>query len=128
MRNFLKTGMVCLVAAAFTQPGFAQKIYGPGVTDTEIKIGQTMPFSGPASSFGLVGKTEANYFKMVNEKGGINGRKINLIALDDALSPPKGVEQTRKLVEGEEVLAIYGSIGTAINMATAKYLDSEISQ
>src|SRR5258708_29666690 len=113
-------------ALACAQPGLAQtqKNYGRGVTDTEIKIGQTMPFSGPASSFGLNGKVEAAYFRMINEKGGVNGRKINLIALDDAFSPPKTVEQTRKLVEGEEVLAIVGTIGTADNIAISKYLNS----
>ena len=82
----------------------AQKKYDPGATDTEIKIGQTMPYSGPASAYGTIGKAEAAYFKMINDEGGINGRKINFISLDDGYSPPKTVEQARKLVEQDEVL------------------------
>ena len=85
----------------------AQKKYDPGASDTEIKIGQTMPYSGPASAYGTIGKAEAAYFKMINEKGGINGRKINLISLDDGYSPPKTVEQVRKLVEQDEVLLVF---------------------
>jgi ABC-type branched-subunit amino acid transport system substrate-binding protein len=96
-----------------------------GVTATEIKIGQTMPYSGPVSAFGALGKGEAGYFKMVNERGGINGRKINLISLDDSYSPPKTVEQTRRLVESDEVALIFSSIGTAHNAAIAKYLQSK---
>src|SRR5215470_12265100 len=80
----------------------ADKKYGPGVTDTEIKIGQTMPYSGPGSSYATIGKAEAAYFKMINEQGGINGRRINLISLDDGYSPPRTVEQVRKLVEEEQ--------------------------
>ena len=98
-----------LLAAA---PAAAQKKYGPGATDTEIKIGQTMPYSGPASAYGTIGKAEAAYFKMINEQGGINGRKINLISLDDGYSPPKTVEQVRKLVEQDEVLALFQTLGT----------------
>jgi len=126
MRLHVTLCAISWLTMLFGQPGLAQnqKNYGPGVTDTEIKIGQTMPFSGPASSFGLNGKVTAAYFRMINEKGGVNGRKINLIALDDAFSPPKTVEQTRKLVEGEEVLAIVGTIGTAGNIAISKYLNS----
>src|ERR1700758_4887321 len=91
---------VFLIAVA--QPAMAQKKYGPGVSDTEIKLGQTMPYSGPASPIGVIGKIEGAYFKMINAQGGINGRKINMISLDDAFSPPKTVEHTRALVEGEE--------------------------
>jgi branched-chain amino acid transport system substrate-binding protein len=101
----------------------AEKNYGPGVTDTEIKLGQTMAYSGPASSFGLTGRTFNAYFKMLNEAGGINGRKINLISLDDGYSPPKTVELTRQLVEQEQVLAITSSLGTPTNSATQRYLN-----
>lgn len=96
-----------------------------GVTSTEIKIGQTMPYSGPVSAFGALGKGEAGYFKMLNERGGINGRKVNLISLDDGYAPPKTVEQTRRLVESDEVALIFSSIGTAHNTAIAKYLQSK---
>ncbi|OPY95168.1 branched-chain amino acid ABC transporter substrate-binding protein [Bradyrhizobium sacchari] len=96
-----------------------------GVTATEIRIGQTMPYSGPVSAFGALGKGEVGYFKMLNEKGGINGRKVNLISLDDNYAPPKSVEQTRRLVESDEVALIFSSIGTAHNTAIAKYLQSK---
>jgi len=96
-----------------------------GVTSTEIKIGQTMPYSGPVSAFGALGKGEVGYFKMINERGGINGRKVNLISLDDGYAPPKTVEQTRRLVESDEVALIFSSIGTAHNTAIAKYLQSK---
>ena len=102
----------------------AEKKYGPGVTDTEIKLGQTAPYSGPASSFGATTRAIGNYFKMINASGGINGRKINRISLDDAYSPPKTVEQTRKLVDGDEGLAIAGTLGTPANLAIAKYLNA----
>jgi ABC-type branched-subunit amino acid transport system substrate-binding protein len=96
-----------------------------GVTATEIKIGQTMPYSGPVSAFGALGKGEVGYFKMLNERGGINGRKVNLISLDDSYAPPKTVEQTRRLVESDEVALIFSSIGTAHNTAIAKYLQGK---
>ena len=96
-----------------------------GVTAAEIKIGQTMPYSGPVSAFGALGKGEVAYFKMLNERGGINGRKVNLISLDDSYAPPKTVEQTRRLVESDEVALIFSSIGTAHNTAIAKYLQSK---
>jgi len=101
----------------------AEKKYGPGVTDTEIKIGQTVPYSGPASAFSSYGRVMAGYFQMLNEKGGINSRKVNLISLDNAFSPPKALEQTRKLVEGDEVLADVGTVGTVPNIAIQKYLN-----
>ncbi len=101
----------------------AEKKYGPGVTDTEIKIGQTVPYSGPASAFSSYGRVMAGYFQMLNEKGGINGRKVNLISLDNAFSPPKALEQTRKLVENDEVLADVGTVGTVPNIAIQKYLN-----
>ncbi|WP_316396085.1 ABC transporter substrate-binding protein [Bradyrhizobium sp. 33ap4] len=96
-----------------------------GVTSTEIRIGQTMPYSGPVSAFGALGKGEAGYFRMLNDRGGINGRKINFISLDDSYAPPKTVEQTRRLVESDEVALIFSSIGTAHNTAIAKYLQGK---
>lgn len=108
-----------LAAPAFS----SERHYGPGVTDTEVKIGQTMPYSGPASSFAAIGKAMTAYFKKVNAEGGVNGRKINLISLDDGYSPPKAVEQTRRLVEGEEVFAIIGTFGSPTNFAIQKYLN-----
>jgi branched-chain amino acid transport system substrate-binding protein len=105
-------------------PALAEKQYSPGVTDTEIKLGQTMPYSGPASAFGAVGLTMAAYLKMINEKGGIRGRTLNLISLDDGYSPPKAVEQIRRLVEKDQVLFIASPLGTAPNLATRKYLNS----
>ncbi|MBR1176890.1 ABC transporter substrate-binding protein [Bradyrhizobium sp. KB893862 SZCCT0404] len=103
----------------------AQKKYDPGASDTEIKVGQTMPFSGPASAYSSIGKTQAAYFKMINDQGGINGRKINLIQYDDAYSPPKAVEQIRKLVESDEVLLTFQIIGTPVNAAVQKYLNAK---
>ena len=114
-----------LLAVGFSLTAMAQKKYGPGVTDTEIKIGQTAPYSGPLSSLSTFARIEAAYLRKINESGGINGRKITLISLDDAFSPPKAVEQTRKLVESDEVLAVVGSIGTPTNLATSKYLNSK---
>ncbi|MEO8714861.1 MAG: ABC transporter substrate-binding protein, partial [Acetobacteraceae bacterium] len=95
------------------------------MTATEIKIGQTMPYSGPASAYGTIGKVEQAYFKMINEQGGVNGRKINLVSLDDGYSPPKTVEQTRKLLESEGVLLIFDPLGTAPNSAIQKYLNDK---
>jgi branched-chain amino acid transport system substrate-binding protein len=99
--------------------------YDLGVTDTEIKLGTTAPYSGPASGYGVYGQAQTAYFQMINDNGGINGRKINLISLDNAFSPPKAVEQTRKLVESEEVFAIAGFLGTAANAAVQKYLNAK---
>jgi len=116
------------LAAAFTMvvsgAALAQKKYDTGATDTEIKIGNIMPYSGPASAYGIIGKTEAAYFKMINDKGGINGRKINFITYDDAYSPPKTVEQARKLVESDEVLLVFNSLGTPPNSAIHKYMNT----
>jgi len=103
----------------------ADKKYDPGATDTEIKIGNIMPYSGPASAYGIIGKTEAAYFKKINDEGGINGRKINFISYDDAYSPPKAVEQARKLVESDEVLLIFNSLGTPSNSAIQKYMNAK---
>jgi branched-chain amino acid transport system substrate-binding protein len=113
------------LAVGFSSDATAQRKYGPGVTDTEIKIGQTAPYSGPLSSLSIFGRIEAAYLRKINASGGINGRKVTLISLDDAFSPPRTVEQTRKLVESDEVLAIVGSIGTPTNLATSKYLNSK---
>jgi ABC-type branched-subunit amino acid transport system substrate-binding protein len=101
----------------------AQKAYGPGVSDTEIKIGQTIPYSGPVSAAATIGRTELAYFEMVNEKGGINGRKVTLISLDDGYSPPKTLEQVRRLVEKDDVLAIFNIIGTPTSAAVQPYLN-----
>ncbi len=103
----------------------AQKKYDTGATDTEIKIGNIMPYSGPASAYGVIGKTEQAYFNKINAEGGINGRKINFISYDDAYSPPKTVEQARKLVESDEVLFIFNSLGTPPNTAIQKYMNSK---
>jgi len=99
--------------------------YGPGASATEIKLGQTMPYSGPASAYGTIGKAQAAYFKMINDNGGINGRKINLISLDDGYSPPKTVEQVRRLVEQDEVLALFQTLGTPPNSAIHKYVNAK---
>jgi ABC-type branched-subunit amino acid transport system substrate-binding protein len=106
-------------------PVSAQKKYDPGASDSEIKIGQTVPLSGPASAYATISKAEAAYFRMINEKGGINGRKINLISYDDGYNPSKTVEQTRKLVESDEVLLTFQSLGTAENAAVQKYLNDK---
>jgi len=111
--------------AASTSGALAQKKYDVGATDTEIKIGNIMPYSGPASAYGVIGKTEAAYFKKINDAGGINGRKINFVSYDDAYSPPKAVEQARKLVESDEVLLIFNSLGTPSNSAIQKYMNSK---
>jgi len=113
------------VLAASCSGALAQKKYDTGATDTEIKIGNIMPYSGPASAYGVIGKTEAAYFKMINAAGGINGRKINFISYDDGYSPPKTVEQARKLVESDEVLFIFNSLGTPPNSAIHKYMNSK---
>lgn len=110
---------------ALATPAWAQKKYDIGATDTEIKIGQTIPLSGPASAYGAIGKVQAAYIRMINEKGGIKGRKINLIQYDDAYNPPKTVEQVRKLVESDEVLATFQIIGTPPNAAVQKYLNDK---
>ena len=111
--------------AATSGTALAQKKYDTGATDTEIKIGNIMPYSGPASAYGVIGKTEAAYFKKINDAGGINGRKINFISYDDAYSPPKAVEQARKLVESDEVLFVFNSLGTPSNSAIHKYMNSK---
>jgi len=111
--------------AAYSAQGFraARAENAPGVTDTEIKIGQTMPYSGPASAYSVIGRAESAYFSMINEQGGVNSRKVNLISIDDAFSPPKTVEQTRRLVEQEGVAFIFGSLGDPTNLAVRQYLN-----
>src|ERR1700745_778812 len=127
MRNgifHLLAGTAVAIALSASS-AYAQKKYDTGATDTEIKIGQTLALSGPASSYATIGKTQAAYFKMINDQGGINGRKINFIQYDDAYSPPKAVEQTRKLVESDEVLLTFQLLGTPSNAAVQKYLNSK---
>jgi branched-chain amino acid transport system substrate-binding protein len=123
MRLVTAFGMAAL--SAWILPLGASGAEMRGVSASEIKIGQTMPYSGPVSAFGALGKGEVGYFKMLNAHGGINGRKINLISLDDSYAPPKSVEQTRRLVESDEVALIFSSIGTAHNTAIAKYLQGK---
>jgi ABC-type branched-subunit amino acid transport system substrate-binding protein len=115
---------LALFATASTT-ALAQKKYDTGATDTEIKIGNIMPYSGPASAYGVIGKTEQAYFNKINAAGGINGRKINFISYDDGYSPPKTVEQARKLVESDEVLFIFNSLGTPPNSAIHKYMNAK---
>ena len=115
--------MILLAASAGS--ALAQKKYDTGATDTEIKIGNIMPYSGPASAYGVIGKTEAAYFQKINAEGGINGRKITFISYDDGYSPPKAVEQARKLVENDEVLLIFQSLGTPSNTAIQKYMNAK---
>ena len=122
----LGTFTAALAMLAVTgSPTFAQKKYDTGASDTEIKIGNIMPYSGPASAYGVIGKTEEAYFKKINAEGGINGRKINFISYDDAYSPPKTVEQVRKLVESDEVLLVFNPLGTPPNSAIQKYLNQK---
>jgi branched-chain amino acid transport system substrate-binding protein len=111
--------------AAVNGSALAQKKYDTGATDTEIKVGNIMPYSGPASAYGVIGKTEEAYFKKINAEGGINGRKVNFISYDDGYSPPKAVEQVRKLVESDEVLLVFNSLGTPSNSAIQKYLNAK---
>ncbi|CAL74890.1 Putative ABC-type branched-chain amino acid transporter, periplasmic binding protein [Bradyrhizobium sp. ORS 278] len=117
----LATAVIALTSGA----ALAQKKYDTGASDTEIKIGNIMPYSGPASAYGVIGKTEEAYFKKINAEGGINGRKINFVTYDDAYSPPKAVEQVRKLVESDEVLVVFNPLGTPSNSAIQKYLNGK---
>lgn len=125
MRVRMAAFALLLSAAGVADAAAAEGKYGPGVTDTEILLGQSVPYSGPASAFGVYGKVMEAYFAMVNEHGGIHGRKIRLISLDNAFSPPKALEQTRKLVEEEGVLAEVGTLGTTPNVAIEKYLNQK---
>src|SRR5436309_5167896 len=114
-----------LLAASVATAAHAQKKYDPGATDTEIKVGNIMPYSGPLSAYATIGKTEAAYFGKINEEGGINGRKINFISYDDGYNPAKTVEQARKLVEADEVLLIFNPLGTPGNTAIQKYMNAK---
>jgi ABC-type branched-subunit amino acid transport system substrate-binding protein len=124
-RMALASAAAFALLAASASGALAQKKYDTGATDTEIKIGNIMPYSGPASAYGVIGKTEAAYFKKINDAGGVNGRKINFISYDDGYSPPKTVEQARKLVESDEVLFIFNSLGTPPNTAIQKYMNAK---
>ena len=117
--------LVLALGTTFATSALAQKKYDTGANDTEIKVGQTIPLSGPASAYGSIGKVQAAYLRMINEQGGINGRKVNLIQYDDAYSPPKTVEQVRKLVESDEVFTTFQLIGTPSNASVQKYLNDK---
>ncbi|HEX7440379.1 MAG TPA: ABC transporter substrate-binding protein [Caldimonas sp.] len=129
LRVRVKRRLICASAAlgiVFCLPAaWAQKKYDPGASDTEIKIGQTMPYSGPASAYGTIGKVEAAYFRKINDEGGVNGRKINFISVDDGYSPPKTVEMTRRLIEQDEVLLMFNQLGTPSNTAIHKYMNAK---
>src|SRR5258708_28017742 len=126
-REFCATVIATIVASATSVASVraAEKKYDPGASDTEIKLGQTVPPSGPGSLYGVLGRVGEAYFQMTNDKGGINGRKVKFFTMDDAYSAPKCVEATRRLVEQEEVLALFGSLGTAPQTAVHKYLNSK---
>ncbi len=125
MHKYLIPALVLGVAIGTAGPAAAQKKYDPGASDTEIKVGNINPYSGPASAYGTIGKTIDAYFKKVNAEGGVNGRKVNFISYDDGYSPPKAVEQARKLVESDEVLLIFQSLGTPSNTAIQKYMNAK---
>jgi branched-chain amino acid transport system substrate-binding protein len=126
VNEIYKGALIALVLTGLAMvPAAAQKKYDPGASDSEIKIGNTMPYSGPASAYGVIGKTETAYFNKINAEGGINGRKINFISYDDGYSPPKTVEQVRKLVESDEVLLVFNPLGTPSNTAIQKYLNGK---
>ena len=123
MRRFTLSAVSLAAMLAFSAPALAQKAYSAGASDTEIKLGQTVPLSGPASAFGAFGRAYQGYFQMLNEQGGINKRKINFLLVDNAYSPPKAVEQIRKLVEDDGIFAEVGTVGTVPNIATQKYMN-----
>jgi branched-chain amino acid transport system substrate-binding protein len=125
MRLVAASSAAFIMLAPTAHEAIAQKKYDAGATDTEIKVGNIMPYSGPASAWSVVGRTEAAYFRKINAEGGINGRRINFISYDDAYSPPKTVEQARRLVENDEVLLIFGSLGTPSNTAIQKYMNAK---
>src|SRR5260370_25944615 len=125
IRSLIALGAFAAAAAMTATAANAQKEYDPGASDAEIRIGNIMPYSGPASSYGVIGKTEAAYFNKINAEGGINGRKISFISYDDAYSPPKAIEQARKLVEGDEVLLIFQPLGTPSNSAIQKNMNAK---
>ena len=121
--------VAAIVVAIGADGALAQKKYDPGASDTDIKVGNIMPYSGPASGFGVIGMTEQAYFRKINAEGGINGRKVTFLSYDDAYNPAKAMEQARKLVESDEVLLIFNPLGTPSNSAVQKYLnDKKIPQ
>src|ERR1700743_3140523 len=122
-RRGISVAAILTAATLVANTAQAQKKYDPGATDTEVKVGNIMPYSGPASSYGVIGKAEKAYIDMINAEGGVNGRKINFVSYDDGYSPPKAVEQARKLVESDEVLFIFQSLGTPSNSAIMKYMN-----
>jgi len=124
-RRFVVMATLVGLAGMTASSAWAQKTYDPGASDTEIRIGNIMPYSGPASSYGVIGKSEAAYFNKINADGGVNGRKITFISYDDAYSPPKAIEQARKLVESDEVLLIFQALGTPSNSAIQKYMNGK---
>src|SRR5262252_8682833 len=123
MKQTVVTGLLAAGLLLASGLAFAAGQYGPGASDIEIKIGNTMPYSGPASNYGAIGQSDAAYFAMINERGGINGRKINFISRDDGYSPPKTVEQVRRLVEQDQVLLLFNTFGTPPNTAVQGYLN-----
>src|SRR4029077_10041999 len=125
IRNLAAMTALAAALAMTATAASAQKKYDPGASDSEIKIGNIMPYSGPASSYGVIGKVEAAYFNMINAEGGINGRKVTFISYDDAYSPPKAIEQARKLVESDEVLLVFNPLGTQSNSAIRKYMNAK---
>src|SRR6201993_3724425 len=125
IRRLVALSITIILFVVGGSSALAQMTYDTGATDTEIKIGNIMPYSGPASAWSVVGRTEAAYFRKINAEGGINGRKINFISYDDAYSPPKAVEQARKLVESDEVLLIFGPLGTPSNTAIQRYMNAK---
>ncbi len=122
---FARLAVLTSLALTAALPAQAQKHYAPGITDTQIKFGQTLPLSGPVSAYGQIGRAEAAYFRMINDQGGINGRKLEFVQLDDGYSPPKTVEQTRRLVEEDQVAFVFSSIGTPTNLSVQKYLNAK---
>ena len=129
MKRIIVAGLSATGLLFATALAWAAGQYGPGASDTEVKIGNTMPYSGPASAYGIIGKTEAAYFTMINEQGGINGRKIKFISRDDGYSPPKTVELVRKMVEEDQVLFVFSTLGTPTNTAIHSYLnDNKVPQ
>ncbi len=129
VRRAVMTGLSASSLALASALAFAAGQYGPGASDAEIKIGNTMPYSGPASGYSAIGKSQASYFAMINDQGGIHGRKINFISRDDSYSPPKTVEQVRKLVEEDQVLLLFQTLGTPPNLAIRGYLnDNKVPQ
>ena len=124
-KHLLVSATVIAGLALSASAALAQKKYDPGASDTEIKIGNIMPYSGPASAYGTIGKAEAGYFKKINDEGGINGRKINFVSVDDGYSPPKAVEMARRLVEQDQVLLVFQSLGTPSNSAIHKYMNAK---